>query len=196
MCDSWEYGKPMRTDIGTRSAENRTSAFRAVVSAVVAGVLAVGAVNPAIASAPSPAGSPAPVATQDPVASPVPVPADLVEETGSWFAHGYTLDLRADGTGTFAVWVGAFDGTRIDVSLIPAPGPATVAEVVGVETVGAGALGPDGTPGIGGLVTIAFGAPVRTAHVEWTSGPRRLTADLCPTEGLDAVAMAILRCGA
>lgn len=196
MCDSWEYGKPMTTDIGTRSAENRTSAFRAVVSAVVAGVLAVGAVNPAIASAPSPAGSPAPVAKQDPVAAPVPVPADLVEETGSWFAHGYTLDLRADGTGTFAVWVGAFDGTRIDVSLIPAPGPATVAEVVGVETVGDGALGPDGTPGIGGLVTIAFGAPVRTAHVEWTSGPRRLTADLCPTEGLDAVAMAILRCGA
>ena len=94
------------------------------------------------------------------------------------------------------MWVGAFDGTRIDVSLIPAPGPATVAEVVGVETVGAGALGPDGTPGIGGLVTIAFGAPVRTAHVEWTSGPRRLSADLCPTEGLDAVAMAILRCGA
>lgn len=190
MCDSWEYGKPMRTDIGTRSAENRTSAFRAVVSAVVAGLLAVGAVNPAIASAPSPAGSPAPVA------APVPGPADLVGETGSWFAHGYTLDLRADGTGTFAVWVGAFDGTRIDVSLIPAPGPATVAEVVGVETVGAGALGPDGTPGIGGLVTIAFGAPVRTAHVEWTSGPRRLSADLCPTEGLDAVAMAILRCGA
>lgn len=199
MCDSWEYGKPMRTDIGTRSAENRTSAFRAVASAVVAGVLAVGAVNPAIASAPSPtgpAGSPAPVAAQDPVVAPVPVPADLVEETGSWFAHGHTLDLRADGTGTFAVWVGAFDGNLIDVSLIPAPGPATVAEVVGVETVGAGALGPDGTPGIGGLVTIAFGAPVRTAHVEWTSGPRRLSADLCPTEDLDAVAMAILRCGA
>jgi hypothetical protein len=130
------------------------------------------------------------------VVAPVPVPADLVEETGSWFAHGHTLDLRADGTGTFAVWVGAFDGTLVDVSLIPAPGPATVAEVVGVETVGAGALGPDGTPGIGGLVTIAFGAPVRTAHVEWTSGPRRLSADLCPTEDLDAVAMAILRCGA
>ncbi len=202
MCDSWEYGKPMRTDIGTRSAENRTSAFRAVVSAVVAGVLAVGAVNPAIASAPStagpagPVGSPAPVVAPVPVATPVPGPADLVGETGSWFAHGYTLDLRSDGTGTFAVWVGAFDGTRIDVSLIPAPGPATVAEVVGVETVGAGALGPDGTPGIGGLVTIAFGAPVRTAHVEWTSGPRRLSADLCPAEGLDAVAMAILRCGA
>ncbi|MFN3601828.1 MAG: hypothetical protein ACK4UY_10625 [Dietzia sp.] len=131
-----------------------------------------------------------------PVASPVPSPAEVVRETGSWFSHGYTLDLRADGTGMFAAWVGAFDGTRVQLSLIPAPGSATVAEVTAVETVGLGGLAPDERPGVGGLVTIAFGDAVRTAHVEWSSGPHRLSADLCPTEGLDAAQMAVLRCGA
>ena len=130
------------------------------------------------------------------LAVPVPSPAEVVRETGSWFAHGYTLDLRADGTGMLAAWVGAFDGTRVQVRLIPAPGPATVAEVTAVETVGRGGLAPDEQPGIGGLVTIAVGDEVRTAHVEWSSGPRRLAADLCPTEGLDAEMMAVLRCGA
>ncbi|MFN3339237.1 MAG: hypothetical protein ACK40Z_06015 [Dietzia sp.] len=130
------------------------------------------------------------------VAVPVPSPAEVVRETGSWFSHGYTLDLRADGTGMFAAWVGAFDGTRVQLSLIPAPGSATVAEVTAVETVGSGGLAPGELPGIGGLVTIAFGDGVRTAHVEWSSGPRRLAADLCPTEGLDAAQMAVLRCGA
>ncbi|GAA1052361.1 hypothetical protein G6031_10495 [Dietzia sp. CQ4] len=129
-------------------------------------------------------------------AAPVPSPAEVVRETGSWFAHGYTLDLRADGTGMLAAWVGAFDGTRVQVRLIPAPGPATVAEVTAVETVGRGGLAPDEQPGIGGLVTIAVGDEVRTAHVEWSSGPRRLAVDLCPTEGLDAEMMAVLRCGA
>ncbi|MCT1514687.1 MAG: hypothetical protein Q7T31_13550 [Dietzia sp.] len=129
-------------------------------------------------------------------AAPVPSPAEVVRETGSWFAHGYTLDLRADGTGMLAAWVGAFDGTRVQVRLIPAPGPATVAEVTAVETVGRGGLAPEEQPGIGGLVTIAVGDEVRTAHVEWSSGPRRLAVDLCPTEGLDAEMMAVLRCGA
>lgn len=132
------------------------------------------------------------------VAAPAPVPAphEVVRETGSWFAHGRTLDLRGDGTGTFASWVGAFDGTRLQLRLIPAPGPATVAEVTAVETVGAGALGPSETPGVGGLVTVVVGSPIRTAHVEWTSGPHRLAADLCPTVGLDAAQMNALRCGA
>ncbi|MBB1053888.1 hypothetical protein G6017_06145 [Dietzia sp. B44] len=129
-------------------------------------------------------------------AAPVSSPAEVVRETGSWFAHGYTLDLRADGTGMLAAWVGAFDGTRVQVRLIPAPGPATVAEVTAVETVGRGGLAPDEQPGIGGLVTIAVGDEVRTARVEWSSGPRRLAVDLCPTEGLDAEMMAVLRCGA
>lgn len=126
----------------------------------------------------------------------VPTPAEVVRETGSWVSHGYTLDLRPDGSGLFAAWVGAFDGTRIQLRLIPAPGSATVAEVTAIEKVGAGALGADEVPGVGGLVTIAFGDTVRTAHVEWSSGPRRLVADLCPTEGLDAAQMAVLRCGA
>lgn len=129
-------------------------------------------------------------------AAPVPSPAEVVRETGSWFAHGYTLDLRADGTGMLAAWVGAFDGTRVQVRLIPAPGPATVAEVTAVETVGRGGLAPEEQPGIGGLVTIAVGDEVRTAHVEWSSGPRRLAVDLWPNEGLDAEMMAVLRCGA
>lgn len=123
-------------------------------------------------------------------------PADVVRETGSWFAHGYTLDLRQDGTGTFAAWLGAFDGHRFQLRLIPAPGEATVAEVVAVESVGSGALAPDELPGVGGLVTVAVGQEIRTAHIEWSSGPRRLSVDLCPTEGLDAQAMAMLRCGA
>ena len=129
-------------------------------------------------------------------AASVPAPSDVVREVGSWFAHGYTLDLRRDGTGTFSVWLGAFDGDRVQLRLIPAPGPATVAEVIAVETVGDGALGPDARPGIGGLVTILFGEQETTAHVEWTSGPDRHAVDLCPTAGLDADAMNALRCGA
>lgn len=119
-----------------------------------------------------------------------------MRETGSWFAHGYTLDLREDGSGEFAVWIGAFDGTRIELRLIPAPGPATVAEITAIEQVGEGALAPHELPGVGGLVTATFGEPIRTAHVEWTSGANRLTADLCPTEGLNAQQMAALSCGA
>lgn len=126
----------------------------------------------------------------------VPAPADVVRETGSWFSHGWTLDLRPDGTGTFATWVGAFDGDRVSLRLIPAPGEATVAEIVAIETVGQGALAPGARPGIGGLVTVSFGAEVRTAHVEWTSGADRHSVDLCPVEGLDAAAMEALRCGA
>ncbi|MDX2356569.1 hypothetical protein [Dietzia sp. PP-33] len=141
------------------------------------------------------AGAPALLAAPT-AAAPAPSPAEVVRETGSWFAHGYTLDLHPDGTGAFAAWVGAFDGTRIGLRLIPAPGAATVAEVTAVETVGAGALDPSEQPGVGGLVTVAFGDAVRTAHVEWSPGPRRFAVDLCPTEGLDAAAMAILRCGA
>lgn len=126
----------------------------------------------------------------------VPTPAEVVRETGSWISHGYTLELRPDGTGEFAAWVGAYDGTAIRLRLIPAPGPATVAEVTAVETIGEGGLATDEVPGVGGLVTLAFGDAVRTAHVEWSSGPRRLTADLCPAGGLDAAQMAALRCGA
>lgn len=131
----------------------------------------------------------------------------MIRETGSWFSHGYTLELRDDGTGTFAIWHGAFDGTTIDIRLIPAPGSATVAEVLSVGQIGAGALAPDEQPGVGGLVTIAFGdvpvtesSPtpegVRTAHVEWTSGANRQAVDLCPSEGIDAEQMTMLRCGA
>lgn len=127
---------------------------------------------------------------------PHPAPSEVVRETGSWISHGYTLDLRPDGTGAFSVWRGAFDGTRVQLRLIPAPGAAAVAEVTSVEVVGAGALGADEEPGVGGLVTILFGDEVRTAHVEWSSGPRRLAADLCPAVGLDAAQMATLRCGA
>lgn len=145
---------------------------------------------------PSPTSTPAPAPSPAPAPAPAPTPADVVRETGTWFAHGYTLDLRDDGTGDFAVWMGAFDGTRIALRLIPAPGPATVAEVLSVETIGQGALSPDAVPGVGGLVTISFGDPVRTAHVEWTAGADRLQADLCPSVGLDAAAMEILRCGA
>lgn len=126
----------------------------------------------------------------------VPAPADVVRETGSWFRHGTTLDLRSDGTGTLATWVGAVDGDRISLRLIPAPGAATVAEIVAIDTVGQGALAEEARPGIGGLVTVSFGAPVRTAHVEWTSGAQRHAVDLCPAEGLDAAAMEALRCGA
>lgn len=129
-------------------------------------------------------------------APPAPAPWEVVRQTGSWIAHGYTLDLHSDGTGVFAAWVGAFDGTRVQLRLIPAPGPATVAEVTGVETVGDGGLARDAQPGTGGLVTIGFGDAERTAHVEWSSGPRRFAADLCPAEGLDAARMAALRCGA
>lgn len=147
---------------------------------------------------PAPVAHIAPAALQSgPAMAPaILAPADVVRETGSWFAHGYTLDLRQDGTGTFAAWVGALDGHRIRLRLIPAPGEATVAEVVAVETVGGGALAPDELPGIGGLVTVGVGQEVRTAHVEWSSGPRRFSVDLCPTEGLDAGAMVRLRCGA
>lgn len=126
----------------------------------------------------------------------VPSPAQAVRETGSWISHGYTLELRPDGTGTFAVWHGAFDGTRLQLRLVPLPGAATVADITAIETVGDGALAPDELPGVGGLVTVGFGEAVRTAHVEWTAGPRRLAADLCPAQGLDAAAMAALRCGA
>ncbi|MDV8000795.1 hypothetical protein [Rhodococcus sp. IEGM 1408] len=125
-----------------------------------------------------------------------PTPSEVVRDTGSWISHGYTLDLWSDGTGAFSVWRGAFDGTRVRLRLIPAPGAATVAEVTSVEVVGAGALGADEEPGVGGLVTIMFGDEVRNAHVEWSSGPRRLAADLCPATGLDAARMATLRCGA
>lgn len=198
MCYSWEYGKPMRTEVGTRREQKGPSAARAVASMAVASMSVVAALaavslSPATASAPVPSAttaSPAHVATL------TPAPADLVRETGSWFAHGYTLDLRPDGTGTVAVWIGATDGHRLQLRLIPAPGEATVAEVVAVETVGGGALGPDELPGMGGLVTIAVGRQVRTAHVEWSSGPRRLSVDLCPAEGLDTRAMEALRCGA
>lgn len=149
-----------------------------------------GAVPPVVAAA-----APAPVAV--PVAGVLsPAPAELVRETGSWFAHGRTLDLRADGTGTLAAWVGAYDGTRIQLRLIPAPGPASVAEVTAVENVGAGGLGPDERPAVGGLVTVSFGAPIRTAHVEWSAGPHRVVADLCPAAGLTAEQMNALRCGA
>lgn len=167
-------------------------AGRAVTHGFVAAALAVMMAGAAtIVAAPlgaAPAG-PGPV----PV---VPAPSEVVRETGSWISHGYTLDLRSDGTGVFSVWRGAFDGTRIRLRLIPAPGAATVAEVTAVEVVGAGALGADEEPGVGGLVTIMIGGGVRTAHVEWSAGPRRLAADLCPAEGLDAAQMATLRCGA
>ncbi len=126
----------------------------------------------------------------------VPTPSEVVRETGAWISHGYALELWSDGTGTFSVWRGAFDGTRVRLRLIPAPGAATVAEVTAVEVMGAGALGAEAAPAPGGLMTIMVGDPVRTAHVEWSSGPSRLVADLCPAQGLDAVQMAALRCGA
>ncbi|WP_245847675.1 hypothetical protein [Dietzia natronolimnaea] len=165
----------------------------AATAAVAVAVLAAPTLAAPTLATPSPAvatpAAPSPAVT-------APSPAEVVRETGSWFSHGYTLDLRADGTGMLAAWVGAFDGTRVQLRLIPAPGPATVAEVTAVETVGRGGLAADQQPGVGGLVTVAFGDEVRTAHVEWSSGPRRLAADLCPVEGLDAEMMAALRCGA
>lgn len=153
-------------------------------------IMAVAEVSPA------PDG-PARMGLQPPaVVEQVPAPADVVQQTGSWFAHGYTLDLRDDGTGTFAVWLGAFNGNRMQLRLIPAPGAATVAEILAVDTIGQGALAPDALPGVGGLVTISFGDAVRTAHVEWTSGAERQAADLCPAAGLDAAALEALHCGA
>ena len=166
-----------------------------VVRGFTAVALAAAVAGGAIVAAGPTVASPTTSAATGPV-PPVPAPWEVVRETGSWFSHGYTLDLRADGTGMLAAWVGAFDGTRVQVRLIPAPGSATVAEVTAVETVGLGGLAPDEQPGVGGLVTIVVGDEVRTAHVEWSSGPRRLAADLCPTEGLDAEMMAVLRCGA
>lgn len=190
----------MRRKVGGRTA-NRAILAAALV-AITAGATSIAAAptgaGPGDRSVPTAQAHIAPAALESgPVLAPAILsPADVVRETGSWFAHGYTLDLRQDGTGTLAVWLGAFDGHRIQLRLIPAPGEATVAEVVAVETVGRGALATDELPGIGGLVTVAFGQQIRTAHVEWSSGPRRLTVDLCPTEGLDAQAMAVLRCGA
>lgn len=187
----------MRHELGGRIA-NRLLVAAALVT-LTAGAASVAAsprtlapVGPAVPSA---------VAHVEPMGASVPAPAilspaDVVRETGRWFSHGRTLELRPDGTGTFAVWMGAFDGHLVQLRLIPAPGEATVAEVVAVDRVGAGALAPDEVPGIGGLVTVTFGQAARTAHVEWSSGPRRLAADLCPTEGLDARAMEELRCGA
>ncbi|KAA0917109.1 hypothetical protein [Dietzia sp. ANT_WB102] len=190
----------MRRSIGV------TSASRLILAAALVTVT-VGAASVAAApTVPSPGGGAAPSAVariapaaldSGPSMAPAILsPADVVRETGSWFAHGYTLDLRQNGTGTFAVWFGANDGNRVQLRLIPAPGEATVAEVVAIETVGGGAMSPDEVPGIGGLVTVAIGQQIRTAHVEWSSGPRRLSVDLCPTEGLNAQDMATLRCGA
>lgn len=149
----------------------------------------------AVVTAPPQALSPPALMPVTPVPD-VPAPSDVVREVGSWFAHGTTLELLPDGNGTFATWVGAFDGNRISLRLIPAPGEATVAEVVAVETVGQGALAPEALPGMGGLFTIAFGIDVRTAHVEWTAGPDRHAVDLCPAQGLDAAMMEALSCGA
>ena len=197
-----------------RKAASRV-ALAASLAVLTAGAATVATVRPAdsqvfpgpaivAAAETSPVSAPEPILPSALVSPPAPAPAqasaptpaDVVRETGTWFAHGYTLDLRDDGTGDFAVWMGAFDGTRIALRLIPAPGPATVAEVLSVKTIGQGALSPDAVPGVGGLVTISFGDPVRTAHVEWTAGADRLQADLCPSVGLDAAAMEILRCGA
>ena len=180
-----------------RTVHGGEMARRALLAAALV-VTTAGAA--AVATADSGPGSRLPAApgevTQLVVPEGVPAPADVVRETGSWFTHGTTLDLLADGTGTLATWVGAFDGDRIALRLIPAPGEATVAEVVAIETVGRGALGPQARPGIGGLVTIEFGTQVRSAHVEWASGAERHAVDLCPAEGLDAAAMEALRCGA
>lgn len=190
----------MRREIGGRTA-NR-SLLAAALATITVGATAIVASatdpGPGVGEVPASVTHIRPVALQSgPAMAPAVLsPADVVRETGSWFAHGYTLDLRPDGTGTFAVWIGAFDGNRVHLRLIPAPGEATVAEVVAVETVGAGALAPDELPATGGLVTIGVGQEVRTAHVEWSSGPRRLSVDLCPAEGLDAAAMEALRCGA
>ncbi|WP_314037838.1 hypothetical protein [Dietzia sp. CH92] len=191
----------MRHGLGAQTA-NRLLVAAALVT-ITAGGASVAAAPPGA----GPLGPAAPVVVERvgltaggdvaPVIAPAVLsPSDVVRETGSWFAHGYTLDLRTDGTGTFAAWVGAFDGHRIQLRLIPAPGAASVAEVVAVETVGAGALGAEELPGLGGLVTVAVGQPVRTAHVEWSSGPRRLAAELCPVAGLGARQMEALRCGA
>lgn len=185
--------------IGVGRVAGRGLAAAALAAAIGVAGAGAGAVEVAPATVPGIASEAAP--------APVPSPAQMVTETGSWFAHGQTLELRDDGSGEFAVWLGAFDGTRIGLRLIPAPGEATVAEVTSVEQVGAGALAPHEQPGVGGLVTIAFGdVPtvgdgggvdgLRTAHVEWTSGPERMTADLCPDAGLNAEQMNLLRCGA
>lgn len=173
-----------------RRLNGRYAAGRSLIAVTLALAMSGSAAVAAAPTGPHPAAHPA---APGPAA---PAPSEVVRETGSWFAHGYTLDLRSDGTGMLAAWVGAYDGSRIQLRLIPAPGAATVAEVTGVETVGAGGLAAEDQPGVGGLVTVLVGDPVRTAHVEWSSGPRRLTLDLCPTVGLDATAMTALRCGA
>ncbi|WP_295653086.1 hypothetical protein [uncultured Dietzia sp.] len=177
----------MRPPRGGQTA--RRAVLTAALVVTTAGAAAVAAPGPALP------GVPIEVSAQSGIDI-VPPPAEAVRETGSWFAHGTTLELLPDGSGTFARWVGAFDGDRIALRLIPAPGEATVAEIIGIETVGEGALAPGARPGIGGLVTISIGEGVRTAHVEWTSGPERLSVDLCPAEGLDAATMETLRCGA
>ena len=193
----------MRHQLGGRTANRLLVAAALVTLTVGAGSVAAsprtlapgGPAVPTVVApvAPVAASGSAPAVLAPPA---VPSPADVVRETGRWFSHGRTLELRPDGSGTFAVWMGAFDGHLVQLRLIPAPGEATVAEVVAVDRVGEGALAHDEVPGIGGLVTVTFGPAARTAHVEWSSGPRRLAADLCATEGLDARAMEELRCGA
>lgn len=189
----------MRPDRGGHRASRAILAAALAVTTV--GAAAVATADPVSDSALPVVPAPGLVAGLSGVSGPavpegVPSPADVVRETGSWFSHGRTLDLRSDGSGTFESWVGAFDGDRISLSLVPAPGEATVAEVVATESFGEGAL-PAGTrPGVGGLVTVTFGTGIRTAHLEWTSGPDRHAVDLCPAEGLDAAAMEALHCGA
>ena len=125
-----------------------------------------------------------------------PAPADLPGHTGRWMSHGRVLELRDDGTGTFSAWIGARDGTHVDLSRVPAPGPAEVSEVTGVRTQGAGAMSPSEAPGVGALVQIGVDDGTGVAHVEWSSGPRSMTSDLCPTTPLTREQMEILHCGA
>ena len=138
----------------------------------------------------------APAVSASPTAQGEAPPAALVARTGGWFSHGRTLELRDDGTGTLAAWIGAFDGTRIELRLVPLDGVGEVAEVTGIEQIGRGALAPSETPGPGGLVTVEFGDPVPTAHVQWSAGARRMQADLCPVSGLTRSDMERLHCGA
>ena len=175
----------MTTIVQSDPASGTPRVRRCVAVAVALAVSAgVATAVPATADPSSPAGNG------------VPSPTQLVERTGQWFSHGRTLELRDDGTGTFTAWIGAFDGTRIRLRLVPVDGVGEVAEVTAVEQIGLGALSPSETPGVGDLVTIGFGEPVPTAHVQWSAGPRRKRAGLCPVAGLNRHDMEALGCGA
>src|SRR5699024_5739222 len=137
---------------GYGDAMSGNSAGRRAGRVFAAAVLAAsmtGAVS--VAAAPIGAAPAVLDAAPAPAPAPAPSPAGPADEAGGWCSHGHTRGLRDAGTGALAAWPGAFDGTRSQLGLMPAPGPATAAEVTGSEQIGAGAPAPAEQPGVGSL---------------------------------------------